>query len=299
MPVIGFLHSASSASYARYVAVFSRALEKTGLREGQNVAIEYSWANDRYDRLPALAADLVRRQVAVIVAIGPPAAQVAKAVTATIPIVFMVGADPIASGLVGTLNRPGGNLTGVTILINTLAPKQLEILHQVLPRTAPIGALLNPDNPNAETDAGSVTEAARALGRPLILLNARNESELDEAFAALARQNARGLVVVSDPSALTRGDQLIALSARHGVATIYPVPDLPAAGGLMSYGVSMTDGYDLLASYASRILKGEKPSDLPVQQATKIELVVNMRTVKALGLTIPETLLATADEVIQ
>jgi len=215
VPVIGFLHSASLAAYARYVAAFNRALEKTGLREGQNVRIEYRWANDRYDQLPALAADLVRHQVAVIVAIGPPAAQVAKAATTTIPIVFAVGADPIASGLVGTLNRPGGNLTGTSILINTLAPKQLEILHQVLPKTAAIGALLNPDNPNAETDAREVTEAARALGRPLILFNARNESDIDATFAALARQNARGLVVVSDPSALTRGDQLIALSARH------------------------------------------------------------------------------------
>jgi putative ABC transport system substrate-binding protein len=299
MPVIGFLHSASSAAYARYVAAFNRALEKMGLLEGQNMRIEYRWANDRYDQLPALAADLVRHQVAVIVAIGPPAAQVAKAATTTIPIVFAVGADPIASGLVGTLNRPGGNLTGASILINTLAPKQLEILHQVLPKTAAIGALLNPDNPNAETDAREVTEAARAPGRPLILFNARNESDIDATFGALARQNARGLVVVSDPSALTRGDQVIALSARHAIATIYPVPEQAAAGGLMSYGVSLTDSYDLLASYTRRILKGERPADLPVQQATKIELVINMRTAKALGLTIPETLLATADKVIE
>src|SRR5262249_54583588 len=209
-PFIGFLPPASPAPYAHHVAAFKRALEKMGFHEGQNVAIEYRWANDRYDRLPALATDLVRHQVTVIVAAGgPPAAQAARAATATIPIVFVVGADPITSGLVGSLRRPGGNLTGVTMLINTLAPKQLEIMHEILPRTATIGVLLNPDNPNAQTDARDVGEAARTLGRPIILLNARNEGDIDAAFATLVQQDARGLVVVSDPSSLTRLDQLI------------------------------------------------------------------------------------------
>jgi putative tryptophan/tyrosine transport system substrate-binding protein len=298
-PVIGFLHSSSPAPYSGYLAAFKRALVKMGFHDGQNVAIEHSSANDHYDRLPALAADLAHHRVAVIVAEGWPAAQAAKAATATIPIVFLVGADPISSGLVGSLSRPAGNLTGVTTLISTLAPKQLEILHEVLPRGAPIGVLLNPDNPNAQTDARDVGEAARALGRPLIVLNARNESDIDAAFTTLLQQDARGVVVVADPFLLTHHEQLIALSARHAIATIYFMPDFPAAGGLMSYGVNMTDGHDLLGSYTGRILKGEKPSDLPVQQATKIEFVINLRTVKALGLTLPITLLGRADEVIE
>jgi putative tryptophan/tyrosine transport system substrate-binding protein len=298
-PVIGFLCSGSLAATASYVAVFQRALEKAGLHEGQNVAIEYSWANDRYEQLPELAAYLVRRQVAVIVAVGSPAAQAAKAATATIPIAFLVSNDPAASDLVGSLSRPVGNLTGVTVLTNTLASKQLEMLHEVLPRSAPIGVFLNPDNPNTQTNARDVGDAGRALGRPLLLLYVRNESDIDAAFVALAQRYAGGLVVVSDASALTQRDRLIALSARYAIATIYPLPDFPAAGGLMSYGVNIADGHDLLGSYAGRILRGEKPTDLPVQQATKIELVINLKTAKALGLTLPITLLGRADEVIE
>jgi len=298
-PLIGFLCSGSLAPNASYVAVFQRALEKAGLHEGQNVAIEYSWANERYEQLPEMAADLIRHGAAVIVAVGTPAAQAAKTVTATIPIVFFVGADPVALDLVGSLSRPAGNLTGVTALGNTLASKQLEILHQVLPGSAPIGVFLNPDNPNAQADARDVGEAARTLERRLTLLNARNERDIDAAFATLVQRDARGLVVVADPSWRTYRDQLIALSARDAIATIYPFLDFPPAGGLMSYGVNITDGHDLIGSYAARILRGEKPADLPVQQATKIELVINLMAAKALGLTVPLTLLVRADKVIE
>jgi putative tryptophan/tyrosine transport system substrate-binding protein len=298
-PVIGFLCSSSLAANASYVAVFKRALEKAGLHEGRNVAIEYSWANDHYDRLPELADNLVCHQVAVIVAVGSPAAQAAKAATATIPIVFLVASDPITSGLVGSLSRPAGNLTGVTILNNTLAPKQLEILHQVVPGAVPIGVLVNPDNPNAQTDARDVSDAARVLGRPVFILHARNEGDIAAAFATVRQRDASGLVVVADPSLLTYRDQLIDLSARHAIATIYPLPDFPAAGGLMSYSVNMTDGHDLVGGYAGRIVKGEKPADLPVQQLTRTQLAINIKTAKSLGLTIPETLKATADQIIE
>jgi putative ABC transport system substrate-binding protein len=299
LPVIGFLHSASPAPFANVVGAFRQGLGETGYVEGKNVAIEYRWAENQIDRLPALAADLVRQQVAVVAAGGPAAARAAKIATTTIPIVFMVGADPVESGLVASLNRPVGNLTGVGILINVLAPKQLEVLHELVPKATAVGMLVNPDSPNAEADTREVQAAARSLGHQVIVLNARTETDIDVAFATLVQRQAGGVVLISDPLIFDRRVQIIVLAARHALPTIYPPRDFAVAGGLVSYGTNLADAYRQVGVYTGRILKGEKPADLPVQLSTKVELIINLKTANALGLTVPLTLLGRADEVIE
>jgi putative ABC transport system substrate-binding protein len=298
MPVIGFLNSSSADLTARYVRAFHQGLGETGLVEGKNVAIEYRWADGQNDRLPALAADLVRRQVTVIAASGP-AVLPAKAATTIIPIVFHGGFDPVGMGLVASLNRPGGNLTGVTTLGGELGPKRLELLHELVPAASNIALLVNPIGPNAESDSKTMPAAARTLGLQLQVLNASTERELDIAFATLVERRAGALVIGPDAFFSNHSEQLAALALRHGVPTIYQFPEFAAAGGLMSYGSSYADSLRLAGVYAGRILKGEKPADLPVQQATKVELIINLETAKALGLTVPQLLLGRADEVIE
>jgi putative tryptophan/tyrosine transport system substrate-binding protein len=299
VPVIGFLASASPVPQARFVAAFQQGLAEAGYVAGKNVAIEYRWAESRYDRLPALAADLVRRQVAVIVASGGPSAPAAKAATTTIPIVFQIGVDPVEVGLVPSLNRPGGNLTGVTMLGVELGPKRLDLLHQLVPAAAVVGALLNPTRSNAEAESKDLQAAAGKLGLDLHILNAGTERDFDTVFATVAQLRMGGLVVGGDPLFNSQAEQLAALTIRHAVPAIYQLREFAAAGGLVSYGTSATDSYHQVGLYAGRILKGEKPADLPVQQSTKVELVINLRTAKALGITVPLSLLASADEVIE
>jgi putative tryptophan/tyrosine transport system substrate-binding protein len=296
MPVIGFLNSGSPGGYAPYVAAFRQGLKETGYVEGQNVAVEYRWAEGQYDRVPAIAAELVRRQVAVIVA-NTPGAMAVKAATTTIPIVFTAAADPVKIGLVPSLNRPGGNVTGVTQLHEVVAPKRLELAHQLIPTATIIAVLVNPTYPGLELR--DLQAAARILGRQLHVLHASTERDFNTVFATLVELGAGALVIGNDPFFFSRSEQLAALALRHAVPTIFQEHEFAAAGGLMSYGGSTTDIYRIAGTYTGRILKGEKPADLPVQQPTKFELVINLKTAKALGLTIPETLLATADEVIQ
>jgi putative ABC transport system substrate-binding protein len=299
MPVIGFLHSGSPEQFTEIVAAFRRGLNQAGYVEGRNAMIEYRWAEGFYDRLPALASDLVRQQVAVIAAGSPPAARAAKAATTTIPIVFVTGADPVKSGLVDSLGRPGGNLTGVGLLINVLAPKQLEVLRELIPKATSIGALVNPDNPNTETDTKELQAAAHTLGLELFVLNAKTESDIDVAFTTLVQKQIGGLVVISDVYLLDRRAQIVALAARHAVPTMYHLREFTTAGGLMSYGSSLTDAYRQQGLFAAQILKGAMPADLPVHQSTKVELVINLRTVKTLGLEVPMSLLMRVDEVIE
>ena len=300
MPVIGILSGESLAASASEIAAFRRGLSETGYVEGKNVAIEYRWGDGQYDRLPALAADLVRRQVAVIATVGgTPPALAAKAATAAIPIVFVVGTDPIAFGLVASLNRPGGNLTGVTALFDEVAPKRLELLHELVPATTIIALLVNPTNPNAETQSRDLQQAAGALGLQLHILYARAEREFATVFATVAQLRAGALLIGGDALFSGRSEQIAALAARNPTPTISFVRSFPAAGGLMSYGGSLTEALRLVGVDTGRILKGEKPADLPVQQSTKVELVINLKTAKTLGLTIPPSLLARADEVIE
>jgi len=299
MPVIGFLHSASPEPFANVLAAFRQGLAEAGYFEGKNVAIEYRWAENKIDRLPTLADDLVRQQVAVIAAGGPAAAQAAKAATTTIPIVFLVGADPVQSGLVASLNRPANNLTGVGFLVNTLAPKQLEVLHELVPKAMTVGMLVNPDGPNAEADTREVQEAARFLGHQLLVLNARTEADIDLAFAKLVQRESGGLIVIGDPLNFDRRIKIIALAARNAIPTIYPLREFATAGGLMSYGPDLTVAYRIVGVYTGRVLKGDKPADLPVQMSTKVELFINLKTASMLGLTFPLTLLGRADEVIE
>jgi putative ABC transport system substrate-binding protein len=300
MPVIGFLGVGSPESDVFRAAAVRQGLIETGYVEGRNVAFEYRWAEDQYERLPALAAELVRREVAVIVAIGGNTSAVAaKAATGTIPIVFALGTDPIRSGLVASLNRPGGNITGVSFLTNTLVAKQFEVLHETVPKTALIGLLVNPTNANVERDTKNALAAAELVGQKLAVVQARTASELETAFVTLVQQRAGALVVGADPFFVNRRDTLIELVARQKLPAIYPIREFAAAGGLMSYGTNITEAHRIAGIYAGRILKGEKPADLPVQQSTKVELVVNLKTAKALGLTVPPTLLARADEVIE
>jgi putative tryptophan/tyrosine transport system substrate-binding protein len=299
IPVIGFLSTLSPTNLAGNVMnEFRQGLKEAGFVEGQNVKVEYRWAEGHYDQLPSLAADLVRRQVAVIAATGgEPSPQVVKAATQTIPIVFMANGDPVAAGLVASLNRPGGNLTGVTIFGMIAAGKRLELLRQLMPKAGTIGYLMNPDNPNRELD--NVQAAARSLGQQILVLNADDGREIDTAFTAIAKERIAGLLVASDPLFFDRRDQLIALAARQAIPAIYYLRAFCQAGGLLSYGNNLTDMYRQVGTYTGRILNGERPADLPVMQSTKFELVINLKTAKALGLEIPPTLLAIADEVIE
>jgi putative ABC transport system substrate-binding protein len=299
MPVIGFLGSASPGRNPALVAAFHQGLGETGYVEGQNLAIEYRWAEGHYDRLPALAADLVGRKVDVIVAFGGiPAALAAKSATSTIPIVFNVG-DPVDLGLVANLARPGGNLTGISTMAPELSPKRLELLSELVPQVGVIALLVNPNNSNTERIIGDMQEAARAKGVQLHILKAGTESEIDAAFATLVKLHAGALVGGGDPFFGSLRESLVALAARHGVPAIYQWRDFAEAGGLISYGSSLTASLRQVGVYAGKILKGAKPADLPVQQPTTFELVVNLNTAKALGLTVPPSILVRADEVIE
>jgi putative tryptophan/tyrosine transport system substrate-binding protein len=299
MPVIGFLNFASPDSYAPEVNAFRQGLKETGYVEGQNVTIEYRWANGHFDRLAALADDLVRRRVSVIAATSTPANLAAKASTTTIPIVFTTGGDPVRLGLVPSLSRPGGNVTGVAILTREVAPKRLELAHELVPTATVIGLLFNPTNPSTETVIRDLQAAAVALGLQLNVLYASTEAEIDDAFTTFRQMRAGALVIGSDAFFNSRMNQLAALAIRNSVIAIYAYHQFVAAGGLASYGASITDSYRLAGGYVSRILNGEKPADLPVQQATKVELIINLKTAKALGLAIPPGVLARADEVIE
>jgi putative ABC transport system substrate-binding protein len=300
LPVIGFLNAVARETVERFVTGFRSGLAEASFVEGRNVAIEFRWADGHYDRLPALAAELVRRKVAVIVAGGgPPSAMAAKAATATIPIVFTAVAEPVEGGLVASLNRPGANVTGVTVQTTALDSKRLELLSEVAPAALAIGALVNPRRPDAAAQVKSARATAAALGRHLAVLNASNEAEIDEAFVGFGARRIGALLVMADPYFTSRREQIVALSERHQVPAMYQWREFAAAGGLMSYGPSITDAYRQAGAYTGRILKGEKPGDLPVLQPTKFEFVINLRTAKALGLTVPEPLQARADELLE
>jgi ABC-type uncharacterized transport system substrate-binding protein len=300
MPVIGLLGTASAAEWTDLVAAFRQGLGQTGFFEGQNLRAEYLWADGQFDRLPALAAELVQHQVAVIVTTGSAnSTRAAKVATATIPIVFVIGTDPVKLGLVASFNRPGGNMTGVSWLAAALGAKQLELVTDLLPNATMIAMLVNPDNTVSESELKEVQEVSRARGREIFGLRASSEREIDAAFATLIRQRVGALLVSSDSLFFARRDQLVTLAARHAVPAIYPVREYAAAGGLMSYGTRLSDAYRQVGVYTGRILKGEKPGDLPIVQASKVELVVNLKTAKSLGITLPLTLLGRTDEVIE
>jgi putative tryptophan/tyrosine transport system substrate-binding protein len=300
LPVIGVLASESAELCAGRARAFRQGLSETGFVEGRNVAIEPRWANGRLDQLPALASELVRRQAAAIAVFGGPLSGLAaKAATTTIPIIFTQGADPVAVGLVASLNQPGGNVTGVVTLNAQLGPKRLELLHESVPTATSIAVLLRADTSLGETQAIELQAAASALGLKFHVLRAGSDRDFDAVFATLVQLRAGGLVITADALFNTRVEQLAALALQHAIPTIFLFREFAAAGGLMSYGGSLTDAYRLSGAYTGRILKGEKPADLPVQQATKVELVINLKTAKALGLTVPTTLLGRADEVIE
>jgi putative tryptophan/tyrosine transport system substrate-binding protein len=301
MPVIGFLGSASPDRWAGRMRAFHQGLSETGYAEGRNVAIEYRWAEGQNDRLGPLAAELVGRQVTVIVTPGStPAALAAKAATTTIPIVFEVASDPVELGLVTSLARPGGNITGVTSLNAEVGPKRLELLHELVPTATVVGLLVNPTNPNlAELTTKNLHAAARSLGLKMHILHASADRDFDTVFATLNQLRAGALVIGTDPFFSSRLEQLATLTARHAVPTVYQFREFTAAGGLMSYGGSLTDTFRAAGVYTGRILKGDKPADLPVQRTTKVELFLNLRTAKVLGLEVPRTLIARADEVIE
>ena len=298
-PVIGLLGSATAREWAPSVAAFLRGLSEAGFAEGRDVAIEYRWAENQYDRLPSLAAELIQRQVSVIAALTTPSVIAAKAATTTIPIVFTTIADPVQIGLVASLNRPGGNLTGVTFLNVEIVPKMLELLHEVVPTATAMAALVNPANPNANTWSTSLQVAARMLGLELNVLEASTEHDIGRVFATLIPLWVGGLVIVNDVFLITREEQLAALALRHRVPTIFQTRASVVAGGLMSYAGSASDAYRQAGVYTGRVLKGEKPADLPVQRSAKVELIINLKTAKVLGLTFPITLLGRADEVIE
>jgi putative ABC transport system substrate-binding protein len=299
MPVVGFLSSSALADRARYLPAFRQGVRETGYVEGQNVVVEYRWAQDQHDILPDLAADLVRRQVTVIAAHDTPSSIVAKAATATIPIVFVTGGDPVRLGLVASLNRPGGNITGITWFNSLLSAKALGLLHELVPNAAVIGMMTNPKLPESARTLSDVEKAAQTLGRKLLVLNASVPSEVDTAFATLRQQRADALLVGADPFLASRRQQIVALAARDTIPAMYPNREYVAAGGLMSYGNEVPDGYRRAGLCVARILKGEKPADLPVDQATRFEFVINLKAAKALGLDVPPGLSARADEVIE
>ena len=300
MPVIGFVNAASPQSYARQVSAFLKGLSEAGYVDGQNVKIEYLWAEGRNDRLPAMLADLVHSKVAVIAATSTPAALAAKATTTTIPIVFETGGDPVKLGLVANLNRPGGNVTGVAQTGAEVTPKLLELLHGLVSTARVMALLVNPTNPaQAESQSRAALSAAPSLGLEFHVLNASTERDFDAVFAKLIQLRAGGLVIGGDTFFSTRLEQLAALAVRHAMPTIYQRREFALAGGLMSYGSDFADFYRLAGNYTGRILKGDKPADLPVQEATKVEMYINMKTAKALGLTVPQIMQMTADEVIE
>jgi putative ABC transport system substrate-binding protein len=299
VPVIGWLHSASAKSVGQFLSAFHKGLSEAGYAEGQNVAIEYRWAEGQYERLPAFVGELVRRQVALIVAGSPPAALAAKVATATIPIVFVVGLDPVAAGLVASFNRPGGNATGMTLLTGPLVQKRLEFLRELNPKAANIAMLVNPTSPDAVPEIRDAEAAAQANGLQIKMLNASNASELDVVFGSLADLRPDALLVGSDPFFVLMRDQFAVQTARAKIPAIFPFREFTDSGGLFSYGTNIANAYRQAGIYAVRILKGEKPADLPVVQPTKFELIINLKSAKALGVTMPPTLLGRADEVIE
>jgi putative tryptophan/tyrosine transport system substrate-binding protein len=299
MPVIGYLSALSEAQVAHQLAAFRRGLTEVGFVEGQNVVIEFRWADGQYDRLPAMAAELVRRPVDLILAQAPPAALAARTATTTISTVFVVGFDPVEAGLVATFNRPGGNATGTTLMTAPLGQKRLELLHELAPKAAVVAMLANPVSPDAAPEIRDVQATAQAIGLQLKMFNASTPSELNAAFAAIAAQRLDALLVGSDPFLLDRRQELVALAARLGIPAIYPFREFVASGGLISYGTNIANSYRQAGIYAGRILKGAKPADLPVMQPTTFELVINLKTAKALGYDIPPTLHARSDGVIE
>jgi putative ABC transport system substrate-binding protein len=299
VPIVGYLSAAASDSPPANLAVFRRGLAEAGYVEGQNVAIEYRWAGDQPDRLPALATELVSRKVTVLYAVSNAAAYAAKAATSTVPIVFLSGGDPVEIGLVASLNRPEGNATGVTLFLNELSAKRLELLRETVPNVAVIAFMVNPTNPRAKVNTSEFQAAARAARQDVLIVNVSYESELDAAFATLTQRGAGALLVDGDILFNAQRDRLIRLAERHHLPASYQVRESAVAGGLMSYGPNLPDAHRQAGVYVGRILKGEKPSDLPVLRPTKFELVINLKTAKALGLEIPPTLLALADEVLE
>jgi ABC-type uncharacterized transport system substrate-binding protein len=300
MPVIGLLHPGSSSQFANYVAAFRKGLSQTGFVEGQNLQIEYRWADNQYERLSMLATDLVRLPVAAIAAIGGSAsAKAAKAATATIPIVFIAAGDPVKDGLIISLGRPGGNLTGLSLLNLAVAAKRLELLHELVPKAAMISVLVNPTNSQTAAELEQIQAAARTLGLQTRVLNASYETEIETAFATLVQERGEALLVVSDPLFTGRRDELVTLAARNAIPAVYQYREFTASGGLLSYGTNLMDTYRQAGVYMGKILKGSQPADLPVEQATKIEMVVNLKTAKALGLEVPTSILLRADEVIE
>ena len=298
-PVVGYLSANTSSGDARPVAAFVEGLGQTGYEDGKTVKIEYRWADGQYDRLPSMATDLVRDQVAVIAALGTPAVRAAKAATSTIPIAFTTIADPVQIGFVASLNRPGGNATGVTLLAVEIGPKLLEILRGVVPTATFFALLVNPTNPNSQTQSKNMQEASRRLGLELHVLNASVERDFDMVFAKLRELKASALIIGQDVYFNAESARLAALTVHHAIPAIYPLPEFAAAGGLLSYGASRSDAWRQAGTYVGRILKGEKPAELPVVQPTKFELTINLKTARALGLTVPTSLLASADEVIE
>jgi putative ABC transport system substrate-binding protein len=299
MPVIGFLNGGSAETFKSLVATFRQGLSESGYVEGQNVLIEYRWAEGDYEKLPRLAADLVSRRVSVILANGPPAAVAAKAATTTIPIVFTSGGNPVELGLVSSLNQPGGNVTGVSFLVNELGGKRLELLRELVPAATSIGFLANPSRPSFQSQVKNAEQAAQALDVKLIVLNASAEAEIDTAFAEFSRQRIDALLLGTDAFFLTRRDQIVALANRLRIATIYDLREYVVAGGLISYAPSIAEVYRQAGIYVAKILKGAKPADLPVLQPTKFDLVINLKTAKALGLTVSNQMQLLADEVIE
>jgi putative ABC transport system substrate-binding protein len=299
MPVVGFLGARSPEDSADLLIALRAGLGETGFVENRNLTIEFRWAEDHYDLLPALARELVAHRVAAIVTTSLAGGLAAKAVTAAIPIVFLTGVDPVQFGLVSSLSRPPGNVTGVTILTNTLAPKQLQLLREVAPTANLIGFLVNPTNPAAETYTQAVRSAAGTTGQEILIINASDDDELDTAFTKLVQQHVGALLVMSDPFLNSRPDKIVGLAARYAVPAMYQFREYAVAGGLMSYGTAIADAYHQMGVYTGKILKGAKPADLPVQQSVKVQLVVNLKTAKALGLILPLSLLGRADEVIE